>query len=124
MHYGVDFTAPIGTEVHATGNGKIRLVRTSRSGYGKHIIIDHGYGYQTIYAHLVRFNVKKGQKIKRGDVIGYVGNTGRSTGPHLHYEVKKRGRHVNPSYFFHNDLNEEEYQQMMEVSARDTKSFD
>ena len=124
MHFGVDFTAPTGTEIYATGNGKVRTVKASKSGFGKHVIIDHGYGYQTIYGHLIKFNVKPGQKVKRGDIIGYVGNTGRSTGPHLHYEVKKRGRNVNPAYFFHNDLNEEQFEQMIKISSRDTQSFD
>ncbi|MDA3780114.1 MAG: M23 family metallopeptidase [Bacteroidales bacterium] len=100
FHYGMDFTAPIGTEIYASGNGVIKIVQKSLRGYGKKIIIDHGYGYNTLYAHLSKFAVKKGQKVKRGDVIGYVGTTGTSTAPHLHYEVHKNSKKVNPVYFY------------------------
>ena len=122
---GVDFVAPIGTEIYATGDGKVSKVKDlKRRGYGKHIIIDHGYGYQTVYGHLIRFNVKKGQKVHRGDVIGYLGSTGLSTAPHLHYEVRKKNKYMNPAYYFHNDLNEEEFEQIIEISSRATQSFD
>ena len=124
-HMGVDFVAPIGTEIYATGDGKVSKVKDlKRRGYGKHIIIDHGYGYQTVYGHLIRFNVKKGQRVHRGDVIGYLGSTGLSTAPHLHYEVRKKNKYMNPAYYFHNDLNEEEFEQIIEISSRATQSFD
>jgi murein DD-endopeptidase MepM/ murein hydrolase activator NlpD len=124
MHTGQDFTAPVGTEVYATGNGTVRKVEYSRRGYGRNIIVDHGYGYQTLYAHLSKIEVRKGQRVNRGDVIGLVGNTGTSTAPHLHYEVIKNNRKINPANFFYNDLTPEEYEQMIEISSRVTQSFD
>ena len=125
FHYGIDFTAPTGTEIYATGDGVIESVETtSRDGYGNNIIINHGYGYKTLYAHMNGFNVRKGQKVKRGDVIGYVGNTGLSTAPHLHYEVIKNYEKVNPINFFFNDLSADEYSRMIEISMRPGQSFD
>lgn len=124
MHTGMDFTAPTGTEIHSTGDGKVVKVLSERRGYGKRVVIDHGYGYRTRYAHLSKFNVKVGQKIKRGDVIGYVGNTGTSTGPHLHYEVEKNGAKINPANFYSNDLSPEEYELMLELSSTANQSFD
>ena len=124
FHYGMDFTAPTGTEIYATGDGKIIQVKKSRRGYGNKILVDHGFGYRTLYAHLSRFNVKRGQKVKRGDVIGYVGNSGLSTAPHLHYEVQQNGKKVNPLNFYNNDLTAEEYQRMIEISANSGQSFD
>ncbi len=97
FHSGMDFTAPSGTEVYATGNGVVYQVKSARRELGNHIIIDHGFGYQSVYAHLSGFNVKAGQKVKRGDTIGFVGSTGLSTAPHLHYEVRVNGKHVDPS---------------------------
>ncbi|MFB5944825.1 M23 family metallopeptidase [Albibacterium profundi] len=123
MHSGIDFSAPIGTPVYATGNGKIIKV-SSDHGYGRHIEIDHGFGYKTLYAHLSKFAVKKGKKVKRGDLIGYVGNTGASTGPHLHYEVLKNNRSVNPVNFFYNDLTPGEYAEMLKVASQVNQSFD
>jgi len=123
MHKGIDFSAPIGTPVYATGNGKV-IAQSSDHGYGKHIEINHGYGYKTLYAHLSKFAVKKGQRVKRGDLIGYVGNTGSSTGPHLHYEVNKNGITVNPVNFFYNDLTPTEYSKMLKASAQINQSFD
>jgi hypothetical protein len=123
MHYGVDFSAPRGTPVYATGDGVINKVKTNYGGYGKEIVIDHGYGYLTRYAHLSEFNVKRGQKIKRGECIGYVGSTGKSTAPHLHYEVIKDKKKVNPVHYFYNDLNEEEYQKILELSAIENQSL-
>mgnify|MGYP000577884573 CR=1 FL=1 len=96
MHHGIDFSAPTGTPIYATGDGVVKRVHSSPGGYGKQIELDHGYGYTTKYAHMSMFNVKKGQKVKRGECIGYVGNSGRSTAPHLHYEVLFNGRQVNP----------------------------
>ena len=113
MHTGTDFAAPTGTPVYATGNGKIiEAVNRSRGGYGKFIVIDHGYGYKTQYAHLSKLAVNTGQNVKRGELIGYVGNTGKSTSPHLHYEVRINNKKVNPIDYFYNDLTIEEYDQM------------
>ena len=122
MHKGMDFTAPIGTEIYATGDGVIEKVGWT-GGYGKTILINHGYGYKTRYAHCSKFKCKKGQKVKRGDHIGYVGNTGQSTGPHLHYEVFKNNRQINPVNFFFNDLSPEEYDKVIEISSRPTQSL-
>lgn len=123
FHYGMDFTAPTGTEVFSTGNGTIIEVRRSR-GFGNTILIDHGYGYKTRYAHLKSFNVRKGQEVIRGDVIAFVGNTGRSTAPHLHYEVIQNGKKVNPVNYFFNDLSDEEYDRMIVLSMKSGQSFD
>jgi murein DD-endopeptidase MepM/ murein hydrolase activator NlpD len=123
MHYGVDFSAPRGTPIYTTGDGVVKKVKTNYGGYGKEIIIDHGYGYVTRYAHLSEFNVKRGQKIKRGECIGYIGSTGKSTAPHLHYEVIKDKKKVNPVHYFYNDLNEEEYQKILELSSIENQSL-
>ena len=104
FHPGLDFSSPTGTEIYATGNGTVETAEHSFRGYGNHIIISHGFGYKTLYGHMSEFNVKAGQKVKRGDVIGFVGSTGLSTGPHLHYEVWKEGTKVNPINYFYNDL--------------------
>ncbi|HOI87064.1 MAG TPA: M23 family metallopeptidase [Lentimicrobium sp.] len=124
FHEGIDFTAPVGTDIYATGDGTVTSVEFSRSGYGNCIIINHGFGYQTVYAHLSKMNVKKGEKVKRGQVIGFVGNTGKSTSPHLHYEVRKSGRPVDPINYFFNDITPEEYAQMIELSQRPSQSLD
>ncbi|MCT4671674.1 MAG: peptidoglycan DD-metalloendopeptidase family protein [Prolixibacteraceae bacterium] len=124
FHYGMDFSAPIGTEIFSTGNGVVRKVIKSKVGYGLHILVDHGYGYETLYAHMSKFNVKQGQKVHRGDVIGFVGSTGKSTGPHLHYEVHKNKRAVNPQNFYFQDLTAEEYEKMIEYSSNMGQSFD
>ena len=124
MHTGMDFSAKSGTPIYATGDGKISKVRRSRRGYGNHVIINHGYGYKTLYAHMKKYSVKKGQKVKRGEVIGYVGSTGTSVAPHLHYEVHKDGKKINPVNFYFNDLNPEEYEKMLEISSQNNQSFD
>lgn len=124
FHYGMDFTAPTGTEIYATGDGKIVTVEWSRRGYGNQIIIDHGYGYKTLYAHMSGFNVRLGQEIKRGDVIGYVGSTGLSTAPHLHYEVHLNNKAVNPINYYFNDLSPEEFDRMIELSLHSGQTFD
>lgn len=124
FHSGMDFTAPTGTEVYATGNGTIDAVKSTRRGYGNHIVINHGFGYQTVYAHLNGFNVRAGQKVRRGDVIGFVGNTGLSVAPHLHYEVKLNGRHVDPALYYFNDLTPDEYDRMLEISSKSGQTFD
>lgn len=124
FHTGIDFTADRGTEIYATGDGVIASADNKARGYGKHVVIDHGYGYKTLYAHMSRFKVRPGQKVKRGEVIGYVGSTGTSTAPHLHYEVIKNGEKINPVNFFYNDLTPEEYEEVLELSSRSNQSFD
>lgn len=124
FHSGMDFTAPTGTDVYATGNGVVREVKSARRELGNHVIIDHGFGYQTVYAHLDRFNVREGQKVKRGDTIGFVGSTGLSTAPHLHYEVHVNGNAVNPALYYFNDLTPEEYERMLEISSKSGQTFD
>lgn len=125
FHEGMDFSAPTGTEIYATGDGVVVAVESSYSGYGKHVKIDHGFGYQSTYAHMSKFNCKVGQKVKRGDVIGYVGSTGTSTAPHIHYEVSLRGKKVNPQfYYFQEDLQPDEYEKMIEISTNSNKTFD
>ncbi len=125
FHQGMDFSAPEGTEIYATGNGVVESVKTSYSGYGKHIVIDHGFGYKSLYGHMSKFNVKVGQKVKRGDVIGYVGSTGTSTAPHVHYEVLEKGNRVNPQfYYFQEDLSPEEYARMIDISTNTNQTFD
>ena len=120
----MDFTAPRGTEIYATGDGVIVSIITSNRGYGNHIVIDHGFGYSSLYAHLDRFNVRKGQKVQRGEVIGFVGDTGMSLAPHLHYEVKLNGRTVDPVNYYFNDLTPEEYERMIDLAAKTGQSFD
>ncbi|MBP6531974.1 MAG: M23 family metallopeptidase [Bacteroidia bacterium] len=124
LHTGMDFTAPVGTEIYATGNGTVVKVEKDGRGYGNNVIINHGYGYQTLYGHMSKFSVRPGQKVKRGDLIGSVGNTGTSTGPHLHYEVHKNGNPVNPVNFYYNDLSPEEYARMLEISSQAGQAFD
>jgi len=124
FHEGMDFTAPAGTEIYATGDGTVAVTISSRRGYGNEIRIDHGYGYVTRYGHLSAINVKKGQKVKRGDVIGFVGSTGLSTAPHLHYEVHQNGKKVNPINYFFDDLTAEEYDRMIELSLASGQSYD
>lgn len=124
FHAGIDFTAPRGVEVYATADGTVEEVTTEIWGYGQHIIINHGNGFKTLYGHLSKFKVKRGQKVTRGQLIGLVGSTGKSTAPHLHYEVHKNGEKLNPAFFFYNDLTNEEYQQMLERASAPNQSFD
>lgn len=124
MHNGMDFTAPIGTPIYATGNGVVAKVEPYGRGYGNNVVVNHGYGYATLYGHMSRMAVRPGQKINRGDLIGYVGNTGTSTGPHLHYEVHKNGSPVNPINFYFNDLSPDQYDKMVEISSRAGQAFD
>ncbi len=124
FHYGMDFTSPTGTDIYATGDGTISQVQSSKRGYGNKVVVDHGFGYKTLYAHLSRFNVKEGQKVKRGDVIGFVGSTGTSTAPHLHYEVIRNGKKVNPVNYYFNDLTADEYEKMIEISQNSGQTFD
>ena len=124
FHYGMDFTAPSGTDIYATGNGVVSEVLLSKRGLGNHITINHGFGYETIYAHLERFNVRAGQQVKRGDVIGFVGSTGMSLAPHLHYEVKINGVNVDPVNYYFSDLSADEYERMVEIASKTGQSFD
>jgi len=123
MHTGIDFSAPIGTPIYATGDGVVERLKGKMTGYGKVMIIDHGYGYESLYAHMSKIIVKPGEKVKRGQLIGYVGNTGRSTGPHLHYEIRKNGKPVNPAHYFFQDLTPSEYEKVLEISSRPTQSM-
>ena len=125
MHKGLDFTAPQGTPIYATGNGTVTEASFSASGFGNHIIINHGYGYETLYGHMVRMKVREGQKVKRGELIGWVGSTGKSTGPHCHYEVHINGVEVDPVYFFYNDLTPEQFDRLLKKAATGSaKSLD
>lgn len=123
FHHGLDFSAATGTEIHSTGNGKV--IRASySSSYGNVVVVDHGYNYKTLYAHMSALNVKKGQKVSRGQIIGFVGNTGQSRGAHLHYEVHYKGRTVDPSKYLFNDLTPEQYDEMLKLSAKYGQSLD
>ena len=124
FHKGMDFTCPIGTQVHVTGDGTVETVDFSYGGYGNEVIVNHGFGYRTRYAHLSKFNVRPGQKLKRGDVIGYSGNTGKSTGPHVHYEVMKNGEVLNPVYFYYNDLKDANFEKMLKISNNPGQTLD
>jgi len=124
FHGGLDFAAPQGTPVYATGNATVEVSEYSRGGYGNRIWLNHGAGYRTHYAHLVKRKVKKGQKVKRGDVIAWVGSTGKSTGPHLHYEVERKGELIDPIHFFFNDLGPGDYERMVKISRGGNQSFD
>ncbi|MGB5665763.1 MAG: M23 family metallopeptidase [Maribacter sp.] len=123
-HWGMDFTAPKGTPIYASGDGKITRADNNASGYGKHIRIDHGYGYMSLYAHLSNYNVKKGQKVERGDLIGFVGNTGRSEAPHLHYEVWKDEDRIDPINFYYGSLTAEEFENMLKYANQENQSLD
>ncbi len=123
-HKGMDFSAPTGTPIYSTSDGKVIRADGRAPGYGKHIRIDHGFGYVTLYAHLSQYNVRRGQEVKRGDVIGFVGNTGRSVAPHLHYEIRKDGVAVNPINFYYGDLNTEEFNALLEAANRENQSLD
>lgn len=124
FHAGLDFSAPQGTPIYATANGQIRTAGNLGNGYGNHVVINHGYGYETLYGHMFKVKVKPGQRVKRGEVIGWVGSTGKSTGPHCHYEVHKNGRPIDPVYFFYNDLTPEQFDRMLKMAASSNQSFD
>ncbi len=123
-HLGMDFSAKRGTPVYATGPGVVIRADARSSGYGKHIRIDHGFGYITLYAHLSKYNVRKYQRVKRGDIIGYVGNTGRSEAPHLHYEVHKNTVKVNPINYYYGNLSPEEFERMQKAAQVEGQSLD
>ncbi|MFY7839071.1 MAG: M23 family metallopeptidase [Lacibacter sp.] len=124
FHAGLDFAAPQGTPIYATADGTVTLAGNSGNGFGNHVVINHGYGYETLYGHMVRVKARNGQKIRRGEVVGWVGSTGKSTGPHLHYEVHKNGRDLDPIYFFYNDLTPEQFDRMLKMAATGNQSFD
>ncbi len=124
MHEGMDFTAPQGSPIYATGDGVVKNADATASGYGNHIVIEHGYGYETLYGHLSRYNCRAGQKVKRGDIIGFVGSTGRSEAPHLHYEVHKDGAVVNPINFYYGNISAVEYVAIAKVANQENQSLD
>ncbi|PHR49642.1 MAG: peptidase M23 [Fluviicola sp.] len=124
MHWGLDFTSDVGTEIYSTGDGVVEKVEHNSWGYGREIVINHGFGYKTRYAHLSSFLVKEGDKVKRGDLIALMGSSGKSTGPHLHYEVEKDGHKVNPINYFHSDLSPDQYEKIVEISKNALKSMD
>jgi murein DD-endopeptidase MepM/ murein hydrolase activator NlpD len=120
----MDFACPIGTEIYSTGDGVVERANSDASGYGNHVRINHGYGYLTLYGHMSKINVRQGQRVKRGEIIGLVGSTGKSTGPHLHYEVHKDGEVLNPVNFYYSDLTSENYARMIELSNKENQAFD
>ena len=124
LHAGLDFAAPIGTPIYATADGRIITAGNTGNGYGNHVVINHGYGYETLYGHMSKIKVRVGQKVKRGEVIGWVGSTGKSTGPHCHYEVHKNGQKIDPVYFFYNDLSPEQYDELLKKAASSNQSLD
>lgn len=124
MHAGLDFAAPQGTPIFATANGTITTAGNKGNGYGNHVIINHGYGYETLYGHMVKVKSNPGQRVKRGEIIGWVGSTGKSTGPHCHYEVHKNGNKIDPVYFFYNDLTPEQFDRLLKQAAASNQSFD
>ncbi|MDT0645856.1 M23 family metallopeptidase [Zunongwangia sp. F260] len=124
FHYGMDFTAPRGTPVYATGDGRVTRADNRSTGYGNHIRIDHGYGYTSLYGHLYKYNVRRGQTVKRGDVIGFVGSTGRSEAPHLHYEIFKDEDRINPINFYYGNLSPEEFDEILEKAQQENQSLD
>lgn len=124
MHWGMDFTAPRGTPIYASGDGVVTRADSRATGYGNHIRIDHGYGYTSLYGHLYKYNVRRNQKVKRGDLIGFVGSTGRSEAPHLHYEIFKDDQRINPINFYYGSLTAEEFNDMLEHASLENQSLD
>lgn len=124
LHPGIDFAAPRGTPIYATGDGTVEFAGENGDGYGQHVIIDNGYGYETLYGHMIKTKVRKNEKVKRGEVIGWVGSSGKSTGPHCHYEVIKNGEKVDPVYYFYNDLTPEQYERMLKIASSGNQSLD
>ena len=124
FHWGMDFTAKKGIPIYATGNGVIKRADNRSSGYGKHIRLDHGFGYVSLYAHLSKYNARRGQTVKRGDIIGYVGNTGRSVGPHLHYEIFKDNKRINPLNFYYGNLSQKEFNALLTIAEQENQSMD
>ena len=124
LHAGLDFAAPQGTPIYATADGSIKVAGFSDGGYGNHVVINHGYGYETVYGHMVRIKARSGQKVIRGEIIGYVGSTGKSTGPHCHYEVRKNGQKLDPVYYFYNDLSPQQFDQLLKQASSSNQSLD
>lgn len=124
FHYGMDFTARRGTPVYATGDGRVERADNRATGYGNHIRLNHGYGYTSLYAHLYKYNVRVGQRVKRGDLIGFVGSTGRSEAPHLHYEIYMDGERINPINFYYGNLSPEEFDQVLQQAQQENQSLD
>ncbi len=124
FHAGLDFTAPQGTPIYATADGKVKEANYNASGFGNHVVISHGFGYETVYGHMVRIKARAGKTVKRGEVIGYVGSTGKSTGPHCHYEVHRNGQPVDPVYYFYNDINPAQFDRLLKQAASGNQSFD
>ena len=124
FHYGMDFSAKKGTPIYATGNGIVQRADNRSSGYGRHIRIDHGFGYISLYGHLEKYNVRRGKKVKRGDIIGFVGNTGRSVGPHVHYEIFKDNKKINPLNFYYGNLSQKEFDALLTQSKLENQSMD
>lgn len=124
MHAGLDFAAPQGTPIYATADGVVKTAGYSDGGYGNHVVVNHGYGYETLYGHMVRVKSRAGQRVKRGEIIGYVGSTGKSTGPHCHYEVRKGGQKLDPVYFFYNDLEPHQFNELLKRAKASNQSFD
>ena len=124
MHAGLDFAAPQGTPIYATANGTVTTAGNKGNGYGNHVIINHGYGYETLYGHMVKVKSNPGQKVTRGEVIGWVGSTGKSTGPHCHYEVHKNKNKIDPVYFLYNDLTPDQFDRLLKQAAASNQSFD
>ncbi len=124
FHAGLDFAAPLGTPIYATADGVVVKADFNAGGYGNHVVIDHGYGYETLYGHMYKIKVKPGETVKRGEVIGWVGSTGKSTGPHCHYEVHKNGVPVDPVYYFSNDLTPQQYDRLLKMAAAANQSLD
>lgn len=124
FHAGLDFTAPQGTPIYATADGTVSVSGNLGNGYGNHVVINHGYGYQTLYGHMVRVKTRTGLNVKRGEVIGWVGSTGKSTGPHCHYEVIKFNQKIDPIYFFYNDLTPEQFDRILKQAAAGNQSLD
>jgi len=124
MHFGMDFTAPKGTPVYATGDGTVTRADSKSAGYGNHIRIDHGFGYISLYGHLSKYNVTSGRRVKRGDLIGFVGSTGRSEAPHLHYEIFKDDQRINPINFYYGSLTAEEFEDMLKTASQENQSLD
>ncbi|MBL7720432.1 MAG: peptidoglycan DD-metalloendopeptidase family protein [Chitinophagaceae bacterium] len=124
FHAGLDFSAPQGTPIYATADGTVTTAGNTGNGYGNHVIINHGFGYETLYGHMVRVKARNGQAVKRGEVIGWVGSTGKSTGPQCHYEVHKYGDKIDPIYFFYNDLTPEQFDMILKKAAASNQSLD
>lgn len=124
FHAGLDFAAPIGTPIYATANGTVETAGNSGNGYGNHVVIHNGYGYNTLFGHMFKIKVRPGEKVKRGEIIGWVGSTGKSTGPHCHYEVHRNGEPVDPVYYFYNDITPEQYDRLLKLASSSNQSFD